>query len=120
MTNEEIIERLKEVVNKPTGEITKEDKDFIYAIATEHGIHITNKRCVSCYIDAAVSLYRLLTDGEEEETHNVRYKLKAGVRVVFNGEDVNEDNTDDERAARLMRKGMPMMYFDVIYDEDED
>lgn len=120
--DKEIIERLQEIVNKPESELTREDKDLITTLSSNHGIAIKSKRCLSCYIDAAVELYRILTaesnqgDGVKRA---IRYRLKDGVKVTYNGEEVNEETMTDEKAEELLRRGFPIIFFDLIY-EDED
>lgn len=117
-----LIEELKRIANKSASDLTKDDKTFILEQCAEHGVKVKSKRCLSCYVDAAVELYRILTaecsqNGGEEKA--VRYRLKDGVNVTYNGERVNADTMTDERAEALLRRGFPIAFFNVIHvDED--
>lgn len=117
-----LIEELKRIANESASDLTKDDKTFILAQCAEHGVEVKSKRCLSCYVDAAVELYRILTaecsqnGGEKKAVH---YRLKDGVNVTYNGERVNAETITDERAESLIRRGFPIGFFDIEYGDED-
>lgn len=119
---ETLLEELKRIANKSASELTKDDKTFILEQCAEHGVKVKSKRCLSCYVDAAVELYRILT-AECSQNNSVKktihYRLKEGVNVTYNGERVNAETITDERAEALLRRGFPIAFFDIEYDDED-
>lgn len=117
-----LLEELRRIANSAASELTKDDKTFILEQCAEHGVTIKGRRCLSCYVDAAVELYRILTAGRSHNCGDkkaIRYRLKDGVDVRYNGERVNADTMTDERAEALLRRGFPIAFFNVVHvDED--
>lgn len=117
-----LLEELKRIANKSASELTKDDKTFILEQCAERGVKVKSKRCLSCYIDAAVELYRILTAerGQDSSAKKaIRYRLKDGVDVTYNGERVNADTITDERAEALLRRGFPIGFFDIEYSDED-
>lgn len=117
-----LLEELRRIANKSASELTKDDKTFILEQCAEHGVKVKSKRCLSCYVDAAVELYRILTDDSSHDDSvkkAIRYKLKDGVNVTYNGERVNAETITDERAESLLRRGFPIGFFDIEYDDED-
>lgn len=103
MELQEKLTALRGIANTPANMLTSEDKKFVSDIATEHGVTIRSKRCNSCYIDAAVEVFGLLSKqnaGEAETDKNCQYVLKQGVDILFNGIRVNEATITDEKQRR--------------------
>ena len=117
-----LLEELKRIANKSASELTKDDKTFILEQCAERGVKVKSKQCLSCYIDAAVELYRILT-AERSQNDSMKkaihYRLKDGVNVTYNGERVNADTMTDERAESLIRRGFPNGFFDIEYDDED-
>lgn len=113
MEIKEIMERLRGVVNKTASGLTSEDKQYIAERAQEYGITIRSKRCGSCYIDAAVQLYGILSKDAEavQNDSDRKYVLRAGVNILFNGMLVNEAMLTDEKAEALIRAGLSTTFF---------
>lgn len=113
---------MKRIANRSASEITKDDKAFILAQCAEHGVKVKSKRCLSCYVDAAVELYRILTAESSQgdgEKITIRYRLKRGVDVTYNGERVNAETMTDARAESLIRRGFPSSLFDIDYGNED-
>lgn len=107
------LEYLKEIVNTPAVEISKDDRAYVRRLAEQHGIEIKRKGCPSCYIDAAVLLFGKLSKEQETETkcQSPKYVLRDGVDVLFNGIRINAATINDELAERLISLGFDMSFF---------
>ena len=123
----ELINELREIVNKPATKITKADKAFLSDAAARAGVDdtVTNTRCGTCWHELAMKIYDAIDetdDGEQtqnEETQNdePRYVLKKGVDVIFGkigrvGVRVNALTLTDELGDKLIEAGFPKKYFE--------
>lgn len=120
MELQEKLTALRGIANKTASGLTKEDKTVIENLATEHGVTIRSKRCNSCYIDAAVEVFGILSKqnaGEAETDKNCQYVLKQGVDILFNGIRVNEATITDEKAEALIGQGLSTEFFTKLPTE---
>lgn len=124
----DVLERLRAVVEAGTAGLTDESKAFVKELADANGVTIRRSNCKSCYIDAAIEVYRKLTMPQvevqaEPETHN--YILKDGVDLLFNGWRINKTTCTDKAAKRWIAAGFPVKYFaqtesTEVSDESQD
>lgn len=121
MQKEEITERLREICNKAVKELTSEDIEFVTTLAGFHNVDIKRRGCKSCIVDAAVAVYKILTNGEDEEPKDDarKYVLRDGVDVLFNGIRINAATLTDKMAAALIEEGFDTSLFATLpHDED--
>lgn len=107
-----IISRLKEIAAKTASQVTKADKEFIREYAGLYGVELPKEKpnCKSCYVDAAVQIYKAIKDAEPKPT-NRKYVLRDGVDVIWRGIRINEASVTDELAADWIANGFPSVYF---------
>ena len=107
------IEKLKELYRNKT--LSKKDKTYIEELCTEYNVKL-NKKCSSCYNDAAIILIKKITEEnlpkKETATDNRKYILKSGVNVWFGSIRVNAVTLTDELAERIIARGFPTRYFE--------
>ena len=107
------IEKLKELYRNKT--LSKKDKTYIEELCTEYNVKL-NKKCSSCYNDAAIILIKKITEEnlpkKETATDNRKYILKSGVDVWFGSIRVNAVTLTDELAERIIARGFPTRYFE--------
>ena len=123
---EQTINKLREIAGKSAKQVTNEDKYFIRDLAPRYGVELPKEKpnCKSCYVDAAVAIYKAIKDAQNaEQVNNTQetkepaksqengLKLKAGVDVIWRGVRINEASVTDELAARWIANGFPKMYF---------
>lgn len=112
----EIIERLKNIASMSTNAVGDSEKAFIREQAEKHGVTLNvKKNCKSCYIDAAIEIYKAIKDAETEQTTDTtdrEWKLKKGVDVVWNGIRINAATITDEKAVKYIKAGFPRFYFE--------
>lgn len=114
MTNEEIKQRLREVVNVPASSITAEDKQWLEAVADMLAVErVSKKGCKQCWHDLAFRCYEALRGeaGEQAES-SAKYILKKGVDLLFGGIRVNAATLTDELAERIIARGFETKYFE--------
>lgn len=109
---ETIISRLKEIAGKTANQITKADKEFIRQYADRYGVGLPKDKpnCKSCYVDAAVQIYKAIKDAEPKPTDR-KYVLRDGVDVIWRGIRINEASVTDELAEKWIANGFPKVYF---------
>ena len=109
---ETIIKQLKEIAGKSANQVTKSDKDFIREYAGQYGVELPKDKpnCKSCYVDAAVLIYKAIKDAEPKPTDR-KYVLRDGVDVIWRGIRINEASVTDELAEKWIANGFPKVYF---------
>lgn len=109
---ETIIVRLKEIAGKTASQVTKADKELIREYASQYGVELPKEKpnCKSCYVDAAVQIYKAIKDAEPKPTER-KYVLRDGVDVIWRGIRINEASVTDELAERWIANGFPKVYF---------
>ena len=109
---EKIISKLKEIASKTASQITNEDKAFIREYASQYGVELPKDKpnCKSCYVDAAVLIYKAIKDAEPKPTDR-KYVLRDGVDVIWRCVRINEASVTDELAEKWIANGFPKMYF---------
>ena len=109
---ETIIKQLKEIAAKSANQVTKADKDFIRQYAGKYGVELPKEKpnCKSCYVDAAVHIYKAIKDAEPNQTDR-KYVLRDGVDVIWRGIRINEASVTDELAEKWIANGFPKVYF---------
>ena len=109
------IEKLKELYRNKT--LSKKDKAYIEGLCSTYDVKL-NKKCSSCYNDAALILIKKITEGnlpkKETATDNRKYILKSGVDVWFGSIRVNAVTLTDDLAKKIIARGFPTRYFDKI------
>lgn len=109
---ETIIKQLKEIAGKTANQVTKADKEFIRQYADRYGVELPKDKpnCKSCYVDAAVQIYKAIKDAEPKPTDR-KYVLRDGVDVIWRGIRINEASVTDELAEKWIANGFPKVYF---------
>lgn len=109
------IEKLKELYRNKT--LSKKDKAYIEGLCSTYDVKL-NKKCSSCYNDAALILIKKITEEnlpkKETATDNRKYILKSGVDVWFGSIRVNAVTLTDDLAKKIIARGFPTRYFDKI------
>ena len=109
-----MIDRLRDIINKPAKDITSADRRLIADACTTAGIMLEQPKrrgCNACWIEAALAAYNALTKPAKEGAS----KLKPGTDILFNGERVCEATATQARVERWIRAGLPKHY---LSDED--
>lgn len=109
---ETIISRLKEIAVKTANQITNDDKAFIREYASQYGVEFPKDKpnCKSCYVDAAVLIYKAIKDAEPKPIER-KYILRDGVDVIWRGIRINDASVTDELAEKWIANGFPKVYF---------
>lgn len=107
------IEKLKELYRNKS--LSKKDKAYIEGLCSTYDIKL-NKKCSSCYNDAALILIKKITEEnlpkKETATDNRKYILKSGVDVWFGSIRVNAVTLTDDLAEKIIARGFPTRYFE--------
>lgn len=109
---ETIIKQLKEIAGKSANQVTKADKEFIRQYAGKYGVELPKEKpnCKSCYVDAAILIYKAINNAEPKPTDR-KYVLRDGVDVIWRGIRINEASVTDELAEKWIANGFPNVYF---------
>lgn len=118
---EQTINRLREIAVKSAKQVTNEDKDFIRDLAQRYGVELPKEKpnCKSCYVDAAVAIYKAIKDEQNAERVNTkqpaksqenRLKLKAGVDVIWRDVRINEVSATAENLRAWVDNGFPIRF----------
>lgn len=117
MSNEEIKNRVREIVNKKARAIANEDKDFLLWLGNEFGVKRSGKSgCVKCWHDFAMQCWQKVAERESEselksaETDR-KYVLKAGVDLYFGNMRINNATITDELAEKIIARGFEKKWF---------
>ena len=121
------INKLREIAAKSAKQVTNEDKEFIRDIAPRHGVELPKEKpnCKSCYVDAAVAIYKAIKDAQNDEQVNTPQetkepaksqenvlKLKDGVDVIWRGVRINEASATAENLRTWVNNGFPIRFCD--------
>lgn len=111
-----IIDKLREIAEKTASKITNDDKSFVKTLAFEYGIELPKDKpnCKSCYVDAAVMIYKAIRESEQQvkaKANARKYVLREGVDVIWRGVRINEASVTDELAEQWIAGGFPASYF---------
>ena len=121
------INKLREIAAKSAKQVTNEDKEFIRDIAPRYGVELPKEKpnCKSCYVDAAVAIYKAIKDAQNDEQVNTPQetkepaksqenvlKLKDGVDVIWRGVRINEASATAENLRTWVDNGFPIRFCD--------
>lgn len=124
---EQTISKLREIAAKSAKQVTNEDKDFIRDLAPRYGVELPKEKpnCKSCYVDAAVAIYKAIKDAQNtKQASNSQQaekpaksqenglKLKAGVDVIWRGMRINEASATAENLRAWVNSGFPIHFCD--------
>ena len=124
---EQTINKLREIAAKSANQVTNEDKEFIRDLAPRYGVELPKEKpnCKSCYLDAAVAIYKAIKDEKNaEQVNNTQdtkepdkskenvLKLKAGVDVLWRGVRINEASATSENLRAWVNNGFPIRFCD--------
>lgn len=124
---EQTINKLREIAAKSAKQVTNEDKDFIRNLAPRYGVELPKEKpnCKSCYVDAAVAIYKAIRDTQNaEQVNNPQetkepvksqengLKLKAGMDVIWRGVRINEASATAENLRKWVNNGFPIRFCD--------
>lgn len=109
---EKVLEQLKVIAGKTANKITREDKDLIRQYAGAYGVVLPKDKpnCKSCYVDAAVQIWKAIK-AEQGKPTDRKWVLKDGVDVIWRGIRINEASCTDEMAEKWIAGGFPKIYF---------
>lgn len=111
-----IKDKLREIVNTPARQLTKEQQDRVQEIARKLGVSLPVKqKCKSCWIDTAVLCYNELekkTAKTDTSTEVRKYVLKPDVDLLFGGLRINAATMTDELGQRIIARGFETKYFE--------
>lgn len=124
---EQTTNKLREIAAKSAKQVTNEDKDFIRNLAPRYGVELPKEKpnCKSCYVDAAIAIYKAIKDAQNaEQANNPQQeekpaksqenglKLKAGVDVIWRGVRINEASATPENLRAWVDNGFPIRFCD--------
>lgn len=121
---EQIIDKLREIASKSYKQVTDDDKTFIRDLAPRYSVELPKDKpnCKSCYVDAAVMIYKSIKETEkveqeksqraEEESQPNALRLKNGVDVMWRGIRINEASATPSKLKEWVSKGFPIRFCD--------
>lgn len=124
---DQTINKLREIAGKSAKQVTNDDKDFIRDLAPRYDVELPKEKpnCKSCYVDAAVAIYKAIKDAQNTEQENNTQetkqpaksqgnglKLKAGVDVIWRGVRINEASATEENLRAWVNNGFPIRFCD--------
>lgn len=124
---EQTISKLRDIAAKSAKQVTNDDKEFIRDLAPRYGVELPKEKpnCKSCYVDAAVSIYKAIKHAQNAEQVNNSQeqkepaksqenvlKLKAGVDVIWRGVRINEASATEENLRAWVNNGFPIRFCD--------
>lgn len=121
---EQVIDKLREIASKSYKQVTDDDKVFIRDLAPRYGIELPKDKpnCKSCYVDAAVMIYKSIKDAEKveqeksqraaEESKPDALRLKSGVDVMWRGIRINEASSTPSKLKEWVSNGFPIRFCD--------
>ena len=90
----------------------------VLLLAAEHGIEVKKSRCPSCFRDAALQVYNIMTKNAAALNDDTAvYTLKQGIN--FNGK-VFRIDTSSEMVRDLVRRGLPKRFYNRAEKEQSD
>lgn len=112
MSNEEMLAKIRQIVNKAARTLTDEDKSFLLFAAEQANVQRSGKSgCVKCWHDLAVRCYEALTAEDVQQDDGRAYILKQGVDLIFCGIRINAATLTDELAEKIIARGFDTNYF---------
>lgn len=124
---EQTTNKLREIAAKSTKQVTNEDKEFIRELAPRYSVELPKEKpnCKSCYVDAAVAIYKAIKDAQNtEQANNPQQaekpaksqenglRLKEGVDVIWRGVRINEASATPENLRAWVGNGFPIRFCD--------
>ena len=116
------IERLREIASKTAKQVTTEDKLFVRNLSVKYGVDLPKDKpnCKSCYVDAAVAIYRAIKRTKADEVEQVPteqvntpkkpLKLMDNVDVIWRGIRINAASATPEKLAEWVSNGFPTIF----------
>lgn len=106
------IETLKSLSEMEADKITATDREYIRKVSAELGVEFKPRpRCKDCYTEQAFILYRKLKDMQPKEADGRKWRMRAGVDVIYKGKRVNDDLLTDETAEEMLAVCLPSHWF---------
>lgn len=118
MNNEEIKDKLREMVNKSARLITDEEKEYLKQLAEKLSITPEVKNnCAKCWHSLAMECWQNIAAQEEKDAPKSaktdrKYVLKKGVDLLFGSIRVNEATLTDELAEHIIARGFEKKWFE--------
>lgn len=113
MKKEEIISRVRDIVNKPASELTSDDKLFLQSAAEQVGVEVTGRAgCKKCWHELAMQIAIKLKKKDQSDQSGSAFVLKDGVDLLFGGVRINAATITDDLARRIIARGFPTKYFE--------
>lgn len=118
MSNEEIKNKLREIVNKSARLITDEEREYLKELAEKLSIAPdVKKNCAKCWHSLAMECWQSIAAQEEEDAPKSaetdrKYVLKKGVDLLFGSIRVNELTLTDELAENIIARGFEKKWFE--------
>lgn len=113
MEKEEIILRVRDIVNKPASELTGEDKLFLQSAAEQVGVEVTSRTgCKKCWHELAMQVAIKLKKHDQSEQEERAFVLKDGVDLLFGGVRINAATITDDLARHIIARGFSTKYFE--------
>ena len=113
MEKEEIILRVRDIVNKPASELTGEDKLFLQSAAEQVGVELTGRTgCKRCWHELAMQIAIELKKHDQSGQDGRAFVLKDGVDLLFGGVRINAATITDDLARHIIARGFPTKYFE--------
>lgn len=115
MNYDEIKNKLREIADTPAAALTPKQKAAVREYAKTYGVEFKPKsRCVSCYHDATMAIWKRVKEEEAKESapeDTRKYILKPGVDLFFGSIRVNEVTLTDALAEKILARGFNRKYF---------
>lgn len=112
MEKDDIISRVRDIVNKPASELTSEDKAFLQQAAEQVGVEPARRAgCKKCWHELAMQIWIKLKEEEQPEQDGRAFVLKDGVDLLFGGVRINAATLTDDLARYIIARGFPIKYF---------
>lgn len=109
MENEEIKERIREIINTPASMLSNSDKQFLLDAGQQVGV--PKGTCKRCWHDYAMRVWKALDVEQQEEQDTRAYVLRDGVDVFFGNIRVNDATLTEDLARYLLDHGFNRKYF---------
>lgn len=109
MENEEIKERIREIINTPASMLSNSDKQFLLDAGQQVGV--PKGTCQRCWHDYAMRVWKALDVEQQEEQDTRAYVLRDGVDVFFGNIRVNDATLTEDLARYLLDHGFNRKYF---------
>ena len=118
------VERLREIAAKTARQVTAEDKLFVRNLSVKYGVDLPKDKpnCKSCYVDAAVAIYRAIKNSQAQKVEQTVEKKQASsapkkplklmdnVDVIWRGIRINAASATPEKLAEWVSNGFPTIF----------